>query len=207
MCCRWSPTCYYLLLDISLWRCRSPYSVPSGSPHSWSTGSPLTGTSRSARSCRRPAPSCGHISHNCTLKNTRKLTKYRTTKGDRCPETLIKVMVKKMSRRKTGSAQNLLICNWNFIYNFWGQKNKGERHQCENNKKRAPFLLVPPSLFVLVGFELTWVKPGACTSNLVLPSIQKEVHMANRDGDAKIWYRRKLSAICCYVALQTKFQV
>lgn len=100
MCCRWSPTCYYLLLDISLWRCRSPYSVPSGSPHSWSTGSPLTGTSHSARSCRHPAPSCGHISHNCTLKNTRKLTKYWTSKGDRCPETLIKVMGKKCPDEK-----------------------------------------------------------------------------------------------------------
>lgn len=58
-----------------------------------------------------------------------------------------------MSRRKTGSAQNLLICNWNFIYN----KKQGRKQQCENNKKRDPFLLVPPSrfVFVLVGIELT----------------------------------------------------
>lgn len=206
MCCRWSPTCYYLLLDISLWRCRSPYSVPSGSPHSWSTGSPLTGTSRSARSCRRPAPSCGHISHNCTLKNTRKLTKYRTTKGDRCPETLIKVMGKKCPDEKLAL---LKIYSSVTGISFITKKTRAKDTNVKTTKKKAPFLLVPPSLFVfvLVGLELTWVKPGACTSNLVLPSIQKEVHMANRDGDAKIWYRRKLSAICCYIALQTKFQV
>lgn len=55
---------------------------------------------------------------------------------------------------------------------------KNNRHSC--------------SLVVLgVSAELTWGKPGAGTSSLIHSPVQKEVNMTDRDGNAKIWFRRK----------------
>lgn len=48
-----------------------------------------------------------------------------------------------------------------------------------------------PLDLVLAPVKLTWHKFGASTTGLVFPTIQEEVHMTHRDGNSKVWLRKR----------------
>lgn len=225
---------------MSPWRCHSPHSVPLRSSHSCGMGCPLMDRSRSARSCRRAVPSCGHISHSHTLESTQELT--TNTETLREPTVwrlqLISKLLVNYSFKKTLHTYNwvkaiqvaiisiLFTTSPSFkiedYYLFKPCFIKVEKAQkgciysgleyctevrlhfmwcvCVHGEKAVAFTIedTPAKLkdnewsCCVSQAELTWSKPGSGTSSLVLASVQKEVHMTDRDGDTEIWCRRNI---------------